>query len=60
MDMSLMSEIKMIDRPDRVAMIEPGVRFGRLQQALAAEGLRVPSPLVPRSSRVGARELPGA
>jgi hypothetical protein len=50
-DMSGMDKIRMIDRKDRVAMIEPGVRFGQLQQALKNEGLRLPMPLCPRESK---------
>ncbi len=50
-DMSAMNEIKMVDRKDRVAMIEPGVRFGELQAALKKEGLRLPAPLCPRESK---------
>ncbi|RJP15964.1 MAG: FAD-binding oxidoreductase [Candidatus Abyssobacteria bacterium SURF_5] len=51
LDMSGMNRIRMIDRKDRVAMIEPGVRFGQLQDALRAEGLRLPMPLCPRSTK---------
>jgi FAD/FMN-containing dehydrogenase len=50
-DMSGMNRILMIDRKDRVAMIEPGVRFGQLQEALRKEGLRLPMPLCPRASK---------
>jgi FAD/FMN-containing dehydrogenase len=50
-DMSAMNGIKMIDRKDRVAMIEPGVRFGELQAALKKEGLRLPTPLCPRETK---------
>jgi len=50
-DMSGMDRIIKIDRPDRVAMIEPGVGFGRLQEALWKEGLRLPTPLCPRSTK---------
>jgi FAD/FMN-containing dehydrogenase len=50
-DMSGMNKIRMIDRKDRVAMIEPGVRFGELQDALRKEGLRLPMPLCPRSTK---------
>ena len=41
-DLSGMDAIRMIDRPERVAMIEPGVRFGELQPALEKE-VREPS-----------------
>lgn len=50
-DMSGMNGIRMIDRKDRVAMIEPGVRFGELQEALRREGLRLPMPLCPRATK---------
>jgi hypothetical protein len=50
-DMSSMNHIKGIDRLERVAMIEPGVRFGDLQDALHKEGLRLPSPLCPRATK---------
>jgi FAD/FMN-containing dehydrogenase len=50
-DLSRMNAIKMIDRPERVAMVEPGVRFGELQAALEKEGLRLPAPLSPRSTK---------
>jgi hypothetical protein len=50
-DMSGMDRVIKIDRPDRVAMIEPGVVFGQLQEALSREGLRLPMPLCPRSTK---------
>lgn len=50
-DMSRMNSIRFIDRPDRVAMVEPGVRFTELQEALGKEGLRLPSPLCPRDTK---------
>jgi FAD/FMN-containing dehydrogenase len=50
-DMSGTNRILMIDRKDRVAMIEPGVRFAQLQEALRKEGLRLPTPLCPRQSK---------
>lgn len=51
LDMSEMKKIRMVDRKDRVAMIEPGVRFGELQASLKKEGLRLPMPLCPRSTK---------
>ncbi|MFW6113730.1 MAG: FAD-binding oxidoreductase, partial [Actinomycetota bacterium] len=50
-DLGRMNGIIKIDRPDRVAMVEPGVRFGELQEALAGEGLRLPMPLCPRATK---------
>ncbi len=51
MDMSGMNQIRKIDRVDRVAMIEPGVRFGELQQELKKEGMRLPMPLCPHENK---------
>jgi FAD/FMN-containing dehydrogenase len=50
-DMGNMRKIIKIDRGNRVAMIEPGVRFGELQEALKREGMRLPMPLSPRGSK---------
>ncbi len=50
-DLSLLDRIIKVDRPDRVAMIEPGVRYARLQEELREHGLRLPMPLSPRSSK---------
>ena len=46
-----MGQLTGFDRLERVAMVEPGVRFGDLQTALEKEGLRLPAPLAPRSSK---------
>jgi FAD/FMN-containing dehydrogenase len=51
LDLSNMKKIRMVDRKDRVAMIEPGVRFGELQAELKKEGLRLPMPLCPRATK---------
>ena len=51
MDMSSMNKVMMIDRKDRVAMVEPGVRFADLQPALKNAGLRLPMPLCPRRTK---------
>ncbi len=50
-DLSHMKIIRFVDRPDRVAMIEPGVRFAELLPALAREGLKLPIPLRPRGTK---------
>ena len=50
-DLSGMKRIINISRPERVAMVEPGVTFGELQEALEKEGLRVSMPLSPRQSK---------
>ncbi len=50
-NLSEMDEIRMIDRLDRVAMVEPGVKFSELQEELEEEGLRLPNPLSPKNSK---------
>jgi len=50
-DLSGMKKIFSINRRDRIANIEPGVTFGELLPALAKEGLRMPIPLLPRTSK---------
>jgi FAD/FMN-containing dehydrogenase len=50
-DLSGMDEILRMDVRNKVAMIQPGVTFGVLQDACAKVGLRVPVPLLPRSSK---------
>jgi len=50
-DLSDMRKITRIDRSNRVAMFEPGVRFGELEEALKKEGMRLPMPLCPRSTK---------
>ncbi len=50
-DLSRMNRIKMVDRLDRVVMVEPGVRWGELQEAVKKEGMRVPMPLSPRRTK---------
>jgi len=50
-DLSHMSAIRFVDRQDRVAMIEPGVRFAELLPALEKEGLKLPVPLRPRKTK---------
>jgi len=49
-DLSEMREIIRLDRRNKVALIEPGVTFGQLQAAAAAEGLKVLMPLIPGAS----------
>jgi len=46
-----MKRIIRINRRNRVAMVEPGVTFAELQSELKKEGLRLPMPLGPRSSK---------
>jgi FAD/FMN-containing dehydrogenase len=50
-DMSGMKKIVLVDRPRRVAMVEPGVTFGELIPEAEKEGLRLNIPLLPRSSK---------
>jgi len=50
-DLSGMDEILRMDVRNKVAMIQPGVTFGVLQDACAKAGLRVPVPLLPRSTK---------
>jgi hypothetical protein len=50
-DLSGMKKIVFVDRPRRVAMVEPGVTFGELIAAAKKEGLRLNIPLLPRKSK---------
>ena len=50
-DLAGMDSVVRVDRRNKVALVEPGVTFGALQAAAAAEGLRVAMPLAPRKSK---------
>ena len=50
-DLRRMDRILRIDRKNRMTLIEPGVTFSQLQPALAAQGLRISTPLLPRSNK---------
>jgi hypothetical protein len=50
-DLSLWKRIPWIDRRNRVCLIEPGVTYGELLQALQPHGMTVPMPLSPRSGK---------
>ncbi len=50
-DLSEMKKIVFVDRPRRVAMVEPGVTFGELIPAAKKEGIRLNLPLLPRASK---------
>jgi len=50
-DMSAMDRIVRVDRRNKVALIEPGVRFSGLIEAAEQEGLRVLTPLMPRTGK---------
>ncbi len=50
-DLSSWKRIPWIDRRNRVCLIEPGVTYGELLQALQPHGMTVPMPLSPRSGK---------
>lgn len=51
-DLSGMKRIDLVDPVERVAsVVEPGVTFGELIAAVAAEGLRLNMPLAPRATK---------
>lgn len=50
-DLSSMKEIGWIDRRNRVCMIEPGVTYGELLEALAPHELTISMPLAPRRGK---------
>jgi len=50
-DLSQMTQIEWINRRNRVAVVEPGVRFGELARELEAQGLRTMMPLCPREGK---------
>lgn len=50
-DLSEMKKIINVDRPRRVAMVEPGVTFGELIPAAEKEGIRLNMPLLPRATK---------
>jgi FAD/FMN-containing dehydrogenase len=50
-DLSGMKQIIRVDRRNRVAMIEPGVTFGKLIPALAKEGLAPLITFLPRHNK---------
>ena len=50
-DLSRMDKIVRIDRRNRMVIIEPGVTYPQLQPALAEQGLRLSTPLLPRQSK---------
>ena len=50
-DLSNMNKIIRIDRKNRMTIVEPGVTFSQLQPELAKAGLRLTTPLLPRSNK---------
>jgi len=50
-DLSPWKRIPWINRRNRVCLIEPGVTYGELLQALEPHGMTIPTPLSPRSGK---------
>ncbi|MFC1932109.1 FAD-binding oxidoreductase, partial [Chloroflexota bacterium] len=50
-NLSGMSQIISIDRRNRLTTIEPGVTYSQLQPELAKKGLRLSTPLLPRTNK---------
>ncbi len=50
-DLRKMNKVMFVDRPRRVAMVEPGVTFADLIPAVRKEGLRLNMPLLPRKTK---------
>ena len=50
-DLRRMNKIIRIDRRNRMVIIEPGVTYAQLQPALAEQGLRLSTPLLPRQTK---------
>ena len=50
-DLSAWKGIPWINRRNRVCLIEPGVTYGELLQALGAQGMTIPMPLAPRNGK---------
>jgi len=50
-DLSNMKKIISINRRNRIAIIEPGVTYSELQPALAREGMRLSTSLLPRANK---------
>ena len=50
-DLSEMKKIIRVNKRNKVAMIEPGVTFGELKEAVEKEGLRIEMPLLPKKTK---------
>ncbi|UCD08123.1 MAG: FAD-binding oxidoreductase, partial [Dehalococcoidales bacterium] len=50
-DLSGMKKILSIDRRNRITIVEPGVTYTELQPALAKEGMRLSTSLLPRAQK---------
>lgn len=51
LDLGGMKKIISINRQQRIAVVEPGVTYGELTEALAKEGLELPMPLAPKAGK---------
>jgi FAD/FMN-containing dehydrogenase len=51
LDLSTLDQVLRVDRRNRVAMIDPGVTFGKLRMALKDSGMVPYTPLLPRSTK---------
>jgi FAD/FMN-containing dehydrogenase len=50
-DLTGMNRILNVNRQQRMTVVEPGVTYGELQEALAKEGLTLSMPLAPRATK---------
>ncbi len=50
-DLSHMDRIVRVDRRNKVAIVEPGVRFQRLKEEAESKGMRMLMPLLPRATK---------
>jgi FAD/FMN-containing dehydrogenase len=50
-DLASWKRIEHIDRRNRVALIQPGVTYGELAEALRGHGMVIPMPIAPRSGK---------
>jgi FAD/FMN-containing dehydrogenase len=50
-DLGRMNRIIMMDRRNRVTIVEPGVTFSQLQPKLMQQGMRLSMPLLPRATK---------
>ena len=50
-DLSGMKKIIHVNRRNRIALVEPGVTYSELQPALAQQGMKLSTPLLPRANK---------
>ncbi|MCP4752237.1 MAG: FAD-binding oxidoreductase [Proteobacteria bacterium] len=50
-DLGRMKQIVRIDRTDKVVMVQPGVVFSQLRDAVEKEGMKIMTPLCPRDTK---------